>query len=153
MTDELRALYQEVIIDHSRNPRNFGPLDHANCCAEGVNPLCGDELEVQCYLDGDDVIRDIAFVGKGCAISLASASIMTEMIKGMKKGEAEALFGRFRSMVTGSAMSDDSGFEDFGKLEVLSGVKGFPTRVKCATLAWHTAVSAVNRLEEKVTTE
>lgn len=153
MDDLLRSLYQEVIIDHSRNPRNFGPLENSNCSAEGVNPLCGDELEVQCRLDGRDVIEDIKFVGRGCAISLASASIMTEMIKGMKREEAEALFERFRSMVTGAPGTADSSRDGIGKLEVLSGVREFPTRVKCATLAWHTAVSAVNRSDDVVTTE
>ncbi len=151
MMDHLRALYQEVIIDHSRNPRNFGKLECVNCSAEGVNPLCGDELEVQCFLDEQDVVRDIKFTGRGCAISLASASIMTEMIKGMKRADAEALFERFRAMVTGIGSDADDG--ELGKLEVLAGVKAYPSRVKCATLAWHTAVAAVNRFDEIVTTE
>ncbi len=149
MMDDLQALYQEVIIDHSRNPRNYGPLASANCEAEGVNPLCGDELTLACYVDSDEVIQDIKFVGHGCAISLASASIMTEMLKGMTKQDAEKLFERFHARVT----SDESNGEDIGKLEVLIGVKAFPSRVKCATLAWHTAVAALNHEESKVTTE
>ncbi len=150
MMDDLRALYQEVIIDHSRNPRNFGSLESANCSAEGVNPLCGDELTLQCLLDADEVIQDIRFVGRGCAISVASASIMTEMMLGKSKSEAEKLFDRFHARVTGDA---DSNSVDIGKLEVLSGVREFPTRVKCATLAWHTAIAAINRTERQVTTE
>ncbi|MDE0309735.1 MAG: SUF system NifU family Fe-S cluster assembly protein [Acidiferrobacterales bacterium] len=148
--DDLKALYQEVIIDHSRNPRNFGCLESANCSAEGVNPLCGDELTLQCLLDADDVIQEIRFVGHGCAISVASASIMTEMMLGMSKTEAEQLFERFHARVTGCADGDSV---DIGKLEVLSGVREFPTRVKCATLAWHTAIAAINRTDEQVTTE
>jgi len=150
MMDDLKALYQEVIIDHSRNPRNFGLLDSANRSAEGVNPLCGDELTLQCLLDDNEVIQDIGFTGHGCAISLASASLMTEMLKGLPKAEAEALFERFRAQVTGNEEIDAA---DIGKLEVLSGVRQFPTRVKCATLPWHTAVAAIQGSEEKVTTE
>lgn len=150
MMDDLKALYQEVIIDHSRNPRNFGPLASANRSAEGINPLCGDELILECFLDDSDVIQDVRFVGHGCAISLASASIMTEMLKGKSKSDAEILFARFRARVTGE---DSNGADDIGKLEVLSGVKEFPTRVKCATLAWHTALAAINGNEKTVTTE
>lgn len=148
--DDLKALYQEVIIDHSRNPRNFGPLAAANCSAEGVNPLCGDEITLECHLNSDDVIQDMRFTGHGCAISLASASLMTEMLKGITKTEAENLFAQFRTRVTGA---DESNVGDIGKLEVLSGVREFPTRVKCATLPWHTALAAINGNEEKVTTE
>ncbi len=150
MMDDLKALYQEVIIDHSRNPRNFGSLESANCSAEGVNPLCGDELTLQCLLDADEVIQEIRFVGRGCAISVASASIMTEMMLGKSKTEAEQLFDRFHARVTGIA---DGNSVDIGKLEVLSGVREFPTRVKCATLAWHTAIAAINKTDEQVTTE
>ncbi len=150
MMDDLKALYQEVIIDHSRNPRNFGQLESANCHAEGVNPLCGDELTLQCLVDDDEVIKDVRFVGQGCAISLASASIMTEMLKNLSKAEAEALFEKFRSRVTGLTHTEPA---DIGKLEVLSGVREFPTRVKCATLPWHTALAAINGSDEKVTTE
>ncbi len=150
MMDDLRALYQEVIIDHSRNPRNFGALESANCSAEGVNPLCGDELTLQCWLDEKDVIQDVKFVGQGCAISIASASIMTEMLKGLTKSDAESLFENFRARVTGL---DEVRSADIGKLEVLSGVREFPTRVKCATLPWHTAIAAITRSEERVTTE
>ncbi len=147
--DDLSALYQEVIIDHSRNPRNFGSLETANRSAEGINPLCGDELIFECYIDDDEVIREVRFDGQGCAISIASASIMTEMLKDATRVEAEALFERFRARVTGDPSND----ADLGKLEVLSGVRAFPTRVKCATLAWHTALAAINRSEKKVTTE
>ena len=148
--DDLKALYQEVIIDHSRHPRNFGPLQDANCSAEGVNPLCGDELTLQCTIDEQEVIQDIRFVGHGCAISIASASIMTEMLRGLSKQQAETLFEQFRGQVTGST---DAGSFDIGKLEVLSGVREFPTRVKCATLAWHTAVAAMKGTDKQVTTE
>ncbi len=150
MMDDLKALYQEVIIDHSRNPRNFGSLESANCSAEGVNPLCGDELTLHCLLDADEVIQDIRFIGRGCAISVASASIMTEMMLGKSKTEAEQLFDRFHARVTGTA---DGNSVDIGKLEVLSGVREFPTRVKCATLAWHTAIAAINKTDQQVTTE
>lgn len=150
MMDDLKALYQEVIIDHSRNPRNFGPLELANRSAEGINPLCGDELTLECLLDDNDVIQDVRFVGHGCAISLASASIMTEMLKGKTKADAEDLFASFRARVTGEDLNCT---DDIGKLEVLSGVKEFPTRVKCATLAWHTALAAINGSEKTVTTE
>ncbi len=150
MMDDLKALYQEVIIDHSRSPRNFGSLESANCSAAGVNPLCGDELTLHCILDADEIIQDIRFVGRGCAISLASASIMTEMLRGKTKTEAEKLFDQFHARVTGTA---DGPLVDIGKLEVLSGVREFPTRVKCATLAWHTALAAINKTDEQVTTE
>ena len=150
MMDDLRALYQEVIIDHSRQPRNFGKLESANRVAEGVNPLCGDELTLECHLDSQDIIQDIRFVGHGCAISLASASIMTDMLKGMTKKDAEQLFDQFHRSVTGKELEENA---DIGKLEVLTGVKEFPTRVKCATLAWHTAMSALNDSGSRVTTE
>ena len=150
MMDDLRALYQEVIIDHGRNPRNFGSLDASNCSAEGVNPLCGDELTLQCLLDEDEIIQDVRFSGRGCAISIASASIMTEMMRGKSKKEIEELFDRFHARVTGG---NDDNTVDIGKLEVLCGVREFPTRVKCATLAWHTAIAAINGTGEKVTTE
>ena len=150
MMDDLKALYQEVIIDHSRNPRNFGPLGSANRSAEGVNPLCGDELTLECFIDDNEIIQNIGFVGQGCAISVASASIMTEMLKGMPKKEAEELFDQFRIKVTGG---DGAESVDIGKLEVLIGVREFPTRVKCATLAWHTVIAAINRSQEKITTE
>lgn len=150
MMDDLRALYQEVIIDHSRQPRNFGKLENANRVAEGVNPLCGDELTLECHLDSKDIIQDIRFVGHGCAISLASASIMTDMLKGMTKKDAEQLFDQFHRSVTGKELEENA---DIGKLEVLTGVKEFPTRVKCATLAWHTAMSALNDSGSRVTTE
>lgn len=147
----LRELYQEVIFDHNRNPRNFGRLENANRVAEGVNPLCGDELKLYLVVDDEGVIRDVGFEGNGCAISTASASIMTETLKGKTEAEAHAFFDRFHALVTGAAGAGE--IEDLGKLEVLGGVREFPTRVKCATLAWHTAIAALNDEAEPVSTE
>jgi nitrogen fixation protein NifU and related proteins len=138
---ELDELYQEVILDHNRRPRNFRALEGANRRAEGFNPLCGDRLTLFMQLDGD-VIRDVSFQGSGCAISKASASLMTEALKGKTVGEAESLFQRFHRMVTSPA---DSAVEDLGKLSVLAGVREFPVRVKCASLAWHTMKAAVKQ--------
>ena len=131
---ELRELYQEVILDHHKRPRNFGALSAANHHAEGHNPLCGDNVKVYLRVD-DGVIRDVGFEGGGCAIATASASLMTEMLKGKRVEEVERLFGEFHDMVTGEKPTDTA---DLGKLEVLAGVREFPARVKCATLAWHT---------------
>lgn len=153
MDSDLRALYQEVIIDHSRNPRNYGNVDQPNCSAEGVNPLCGDELQITCVMDENEVIQDIRFEGRGCAIFLSSASIMTEMLKGKSKTEANELFEQFRTMITSDPRSTTVNFDKIGKLEALSGVREFPTRIKCATLAWHTAKSALEHSDETVTTE
>lgn len=137
MTD-LTALYQDVILDHNRRPRNFGPLEGANRSAEGRNPLCGDELTLWLKLDGD-TIEDIRFVGRGCAISRASASLMTSEVKGRTRAEAEELFVRFHDVVTrGSGVAVSAEAEKaIGSLRVLSGVARFPARVKCASLAWH----------------
>ncbi len=149
MRDDLRDLYQEVILDHTKRPRNFGPLADANRKAEGFNPLCGDRVHVFVQLDGDKV-RDVRFQGSGCAISTASASLMTEAVKGRTLEESEALFERVHDMLTGRG-SDGA---DLGELEVLAGVRRYPVRVKCATLAWHTLVAALRgRKEETVTTE
>ena len=153
MDSDLRALYQEVIIDHSRNPRNYGNVDQPNCSAEGVNPLCGDELQITCVMDENEIIQDIRFSGRGCAIFLSSASIMTEMLKGKSKTEANELFEQFRAMITSDPRSTTVNFDSIGKLGVLSGVREFPTRVKCATLAWHTAKSALEHSDKTVTTE
>lgn len=138
---ELRELYQEVILDHNKNPRNFGRLEAANRHQEGANPLCGDHLHVYLHLDGD-VIRDISFEGAGCAISRASASLMTAALKGRTVAEARVLFDRFHEMLTAdpSAPVDR---ETLGKMAVFAGVREFPMRVKCATLAWHTAKAAI----------
>ncbi len=132
---ELRELYQEVILDHNRKPRNFGRLDGANRTAEGYNPLCGDQVRVDLDIEAG-VIRDIRFEGSGCAISKAAASMMTASLKGKTVGEADQLFGRFHDMLT--AAGNGSAAAELGKLAVFSGVCEFPSRIKCATLPWHT---------------
>jgi nitrogen fixation protein NifU and related proteins len=144
---ELRELYQEVILEHSKHPRNFRALDAANHKAEGFNPLCGDHFTV--YVDVQDgAIRDIAFQGAGCAISKASASMMTQSLKGKSAGEAEELFTKFHDLVTGQGNG-----EEIGKLAAFSGVSEFPLRVKCATLAWHALRAALRGEKESVSTE
>jgi nitrogen fixation NifU-like protein len=148
---ELRDLYQEVVIDHSKKPRNFRKPEGANRSAEGLNPLCGDEITVYLRLSGD-VIEDIGFQGAGCAISKASASLMTAALKNKSKAEAEALFQRVHSMVSEGPKSSVNP-EELGKLAVLSGVWEFPARVKCATLAWHTLRSALDGSGAPVSTE
>jgi nitrogen fixation protein NifU and related proteins len=148
---ELRDLYQEVILEHSKAPRNFRQLQNANHHAEGFNPLCGDRLTVYVDLEGD-AIRDISFQGSGCAISKASASMMTQSVKGRTKREADALFESFRRLVTGQS-SPGSDQPELGKLTVFSGVSEYPMRVKCATLAWHTLRAALQGEQEAVSTE
>jgi nitrogen fixation protein NifU and related proteins len=144
---ELRELYQEVILEHSKHPRNFRALDAANHKAEGFNPLCGDHFTV--YVDVQDgSIHDIAFEGSGCAISKASASMMTQSLKGKSAGEAERLFTKFHDLVTGHGSGDE-----MGKLAAFSGVSEFPLRVKCATLAWHALRAALRGDQEAVSTE
>jgi nitrogen fixation NifU-like protein len=149
---ELRDLYQEVILDHNRRPRNFGPLPASNHQAEGNNPLCGDKVTV--FLDlADGRIRDLAFQGAGCAISTASASLMTEALKGQTVEEARRLFHVFQDLVTTGA---GAGSPELGKLAVFTGVREYPMRVKCATLAWHTllaALTAEERKDQPVSTE
>ncbi len=145
---DLRELYQEVIFDHNRNPRNYGVLEDANRKAEGFNPLCGDQLTVYMFVNDDGIIEKVSFEGQGCAISTASASIMTEELIGKTAQQAEQIFENFHTIVTGGESN-----ADIGKLEVLSGVKDYPTRVKCATLPWHTTNAAINQLDEPVTTE
>jgi nitrogen fixation protein NifU and related proteins len=147
---ELRDLYQEVVIDHSRKPRNFRKPEGTNRSAEGMNPLCGDEIKVYLKLAGD-VIEEIGFEGAGCAISKASASLMTTSLKNKTKAEAEALFQRVHSMLTGGP--GDARPEELGKLAALSGVWEFPARVKCASLAWHTMRSALDGAGTPVSTE
>ena len=132
---ELQELYQSLILDHNRNPRNFGALDHADRHAEGYNPLCGDQVKVDLKLEGDR-IADIRFSGNGCAISKASASLMTTAVKGKTLAEAESLFEGFHGLVTGTAVPEDPK-KSLGKLAIFAGVAEFPVRVKCATLAWH----------------
>lgn len=142
-------LYQSVILDHNRSPRNFGHLDDANRHANGHNPLCGDELAVSLRLGKDDRIEDVKFEGSGCAISKASASLMTSAVKGRTRAEALELFSRFHALVTGQAT--DGG--ELGKLAVFKGVAEFPVRVKCASLSWHTLKAALEAPESTVTTE
>jgi nitrogen fixation protein NifU and related proteins len=146
---DLRELYQQLILDHSKKPRNFMKPEGANRTAEGYNPLCGDIVTVYLQLE-DDVIRKIGFQGSGCAISKASASMMTDSVKGKTTGEAQTIFERFHALVTGDGTRDPS---DLGKLAVFSGVREFPVRVKCATLAWHTMRAALEGKAETVSTE
>lgn len=146
MTD-LRELYQETILDHYRQPRNLGRLADANRTAEGYNPLCGDKVTLYLKVE-DGVIRDARFEGSGCAIATASASLMTESIKGKREDEALQLLQNIHGMVTGGSKTGD-----VGKLEVMAGVHEFPQRVKCATLAWHTMKAALENAGEPVTTE
>jgi SUF system NifU family Fe-S assembly protein len=153
MISDLRDLYQEVIIDHSRHPHNFGPLDQATHRAEGFNPLCGDKLTVYLKL-ADDVIQSARFEGEGCAICTASASLMTDVLKGKTAAAAGALFASFRAVVTGAAAALEAAERvPLGKLEVLAGVQEFPLRVKCATLPWHTLQAALCDQTGPVTTE
>ena len=148
---ELRELYQSVILDHNRTPRNFGALENANRVADGYNPLCGDKIRL--YLDvEDDVVKDIRFEGSGCAISKASASLMTQAVKGKPLKEALHLFDGFRELVTATS-SEEVDTDGLGKLAVFAGVRGFPTRVKCATLAWHTLKNALEQSSETARTE
>jgi nitrogen fixation NifU-like protein len=142
MDDMLRELYQDVILDHSRHPRHFGKLEHASHSGEGYNPLCGDRVHIYLDVGADGRVRDIAFEGKGCAISQASASLMTDMLKGRTRAEAEKLMEGFLHLVKG----EDAGAlpeDDRERLDVMAGVSAFPMRVKCATLAWHTMRSAL----------
>jgi len=144
---DLRELYQEVIFDHNRRPRNFHALEEATHQADGHNPLCGDQLTVYARVV-DDKVEEVSFIGHGCAISTASASLMTEAVKGMSVADVEALFQDMHAMLTESHPD-----RDLGKLEVLSGVRAFPARVKCATLAWHTLHNAITRAREIAKTE
>ena len=145
---DLSELYQEVILDHNKRPRNFRAIESPTHRAEGYNPLCGDRLNLFVKVDGD-IITDVAFQGTGCAISKASASLMTDAVKGHTVGEARELFERFHNVVT---TPPDQPVEDLGKLSVLAGVREFPVRVKCASLAWHTLKAALER-EQRVSTE
>jgi len=146
---DLSELYQEVILDHNKRPRNYRTIEGASHHAEGYNPLCGDRLNLWVQVDGD-VISDVAFQGSGCAISKASASLMTDAVKGRTVAQARSLFERFHSVVT---TPPDQPVEDMGKLSVLAGVREFPVRVKCASLAWHTLRAALQGQQDKVTTE
>jgi len=141
-------LYQETILDHSKRPRNCHPMEDATRKAEGYNPLCGDKLKLFLKMDGD-IVSDVSFVGSGCAISTASASLMTESLKGKSREEALRLLARFHELLT----TDTPVSQDLGKLVVFCGVRDYPARVKCATLAWHTLKSALSNQEEPVSTE
>ncbi len=147
---DLKTLYQEVIIDHNRRPRNYHKLEDANRVAEGYNPLCGDRLTLYLKLE-EGIIRDLSFEGSGCAISTASASLMTEHLKGKTEEEARELFNQFRALVTEKNQAANTA--KLSKLSVLAGVKEFPARVKCATLCWHTLHSALNDEHKTVSTE
>jgi nitrogen fixation protein NifU and related proteins len=154
MHDDLRDLYQEVILDHGRRPRNLRAIAGASARAQGHNPLCGDQIKVYLTLGSGDVVTDASFEGKGCAISVASASLMTELVRGRTLADVERLFGGLHHLCTGQGEAPSTaGIEDaMEKLDVLSGVREFPVRVKCATLAWHTMQAALAG-REKVSTE
>jgi nitrogen fixation NifU-like protein len=149
---ELMDLYQEVILDHNKKPRNRGRLDDADHEAKGDNPLCGDQLTLYLKMDGDRV-SEIRFEGRGCAISVASASLMTETITGKSQGEIEALYESFHDLLTGDPSVAAEAGAELGKLRVFEGVREFPVRVKCATLAWHTLKAALEGEDVSVTTE
>jgi nitrogen fixation NifU-like protein len=149
MSSDLRELYQSVILDHHKKPRNFGELADANRGAEGYNPLCGDRVHVWLKLV-NELVQDVRFTGSGCAISTASASMMTEALKGKTRAEAEALFRRFHDLLTGAESGEGPGL---GKLEAFAGVREFPIRVKCATLPWHTFRAALQGETTPVSTE
>jgi len=141
-------LYQETILDHSKRPRNHHPMEDANRKAEGYNPLCGDKLKLFLKIE-NDIVTDASFEGSGCAISTASASLMTDSLKGKTRGEAMKLMEKFHDLLT----TDTPAAKDLGKLVVFCGVRDYPARVKCATLAWHTLKSALNNSSETTTTE
>ena len=147
---ELSELYQAVILDHNKKPRNFHKLENANRFAEGYNPLCGDQLNVYLHVE-DDQVQEVSFEGSGCAISKASASMMTQAVKGKSKLEAETLFNEFHRMATGE-LDAETEPNQLGKLTIFAGVRDFPARVKCATLSWHTMHAALNE-QEKISTE
>jgi nitrogen fixation NifU-like protein len=149
---ELMDLYQEVILDHNKHPRNFGKIEHADHCARGDNPLCGDQLTLYLQMDGDR-IAEVRFEGQGCAISTASASILTEVVLGKTLKEVEALFEAFHELLTGDPSVVAEVAPELGKLAVFAGVREFPVRVKCATLAWHTLKAAIEDEGEAATTE
>ena len=145
--DIFKDLYQQLIIDHNQNPQNFRKLENASHTADGYNPLCGDEITVS-LIEKNGIIKDIAFMGSGCAISKASASIMTSTLKSMKVDDAKVLFEKFHTLATTGESPND-----MGKLSVLAGVHKYPARVKCATLAWHTFRGALNKSQEIIKTE
>lgn len=148
---ELSDLYQEVILDHNKSPRNYRKCETCNHDAEGYNPLCGDHIWVYIDLEGD-TIKDISFQGSGCAISKSSASLMTSMLKGKTKQEAEDMFNKFHDVVT-SKIGSEQDLSSLGKLAVFSGVRDYPSRVKCASLAWHTMINALKEEKSSASTE
>jgi nitrogen fixation protein NifU and related proteins len=152
MDQELRELYQQVILDHNKSPRNFRLIDHPTNHAEGYNPLCGDNINVFLSVNDKEVIEDISFQGSGCAISKASASLMTSLLKGKTVADAEKIFNKFHELVT-DKLGDNPDIDELGKLAVFGGVREFPARVKCASLAWHTMINALHNKNEKVVTE
>ncbi len=147
---EINELYQEVILDHNKNPRNFREMEQATQTADGHNPLCGDALKVYVEME-DEKVKDVSFLGSGCAISKASASIMTQTVKGKSREEAETMFNEFHQMVTGG-LDEETEENSLGKLKIFAGVREFPARVKCASLSWHTLHAALHG-EEEVSTE
>ena len=150
MFDEIRDLYQEVVFDHNRNPRNFRVMEDATRKIDGFNPLCGDRITLYVKVK-DNVIEDVSFQGSGCAISTASASLMTEIVRGHMEEETHGLFELFHNIVTGE--DQRTNFDELGKLAVLAGVRAYPARVKCATLAWHSLEAALKEEAETVSTE
>ncbi len=151
MDSELKELYQQVILDHNKNPRNFRKIENANHFAEGYNPLCGDKINIYAEVERGK-ITDISFQGSGCAISKASASIMSSMMKGLPVEDGERLFNNFLDVITGRLTKEED-LERIGKLAVVSGVRDFPSRVKCASLAWHTLNSALKKDTKTISTE
>jgi nitrogen fixation protein NifU and related proteins len=151
MNQELKELYQQVILDHNKSPRNFRKMENPTQSAEGYNPLCGDHIDVFLLIE-DGIVKDASFKGEGCAISKASASLMTSILKGKTVQETEKLFEKFHDLVTGK-LGDNPDIDDLGKLAVFAGVQEFPVRVKCASLSWHTMMNALKGNQEKVTTE
>jgi nitrogen fixation NifU-like protein len=152
LTSDLQDLYQDLIIDHSKRPRNFGTMENPDYTADGFNPLCGDKLKLFLKVE-DGVIKDVKFVGAGCAISTASASVMTDVLKGQTVAQAENLFETFRYMITGPKDPQHHAAQGLGKLAVFAGVSEFPARVKCATLAWHTLKNALAGRHDAASTE
>jgi nitrogen fixation NifU-like protein len=149
--DELRSLYQEIILEHNKNPRNFRVMADADVTLEGYNPLCGDHYTVYLKIEGE-VVKDVSFKGSGCAISKASASVMSTMVKGKTRQEAERLFDRFHALVTGKP-DQSVNLDEIGSMAAFAGVSEFPARVKCASLAWHTLHAALENKQEAITTE
>ncbi len=150
--DELRELYRDLILEHARSPRHFGKLDDATHCAEGINPLCGDKLKMYFQIDADNHIENAKFEGSGCAISIASASLLTETVIGLNTENAAEYFSAIVALLAGESEANDAKI-DLGSLKALKGVREFPSRVKCATLAWHAFNSAIHKDSTPASTE